>query len=252
MKNIAVLVDIHRCVGCEMCVYECKAANDLPDTEDKALSADTYKIVQEKADRFVPRQCMHCKDAACVSVCPVGAFWKDERGVVNYSGERCIGCRYCQLACPWKIPTFEWEKQLPLLAKCKYCAHRLDEGGIPACVEACPFEAMDFGPRDEILKKARRRIEENEGIYVDHIYGEREVGGTSFMYVSDVPFDDIGFRTDLPIDPLPQATWQALTKVPNIALVGGSLMYGIYWITSRRDEVAEYEAKHKSDKNKKN
>jgi formate dehydrogenase iron-sulfur subunit len=252
MENVAVLIDIHRCVGCEMCVYECKAANGLPDTEEKALSATAYKVVQEKAERFIPRQCMHCIDAACVSVCPVGAFWKDDTGAVNYSGNRCIGCRYCQLACPWKIPTFEWEKQLPLLQKCKLCSHRLAEGERPACVEACPFDAMAFGTREEMLALAKKRIAENEGLYVDHIYGEHEVGGTSFMYVSDVPFDELGLRTDLPQSPLPDATWKALEKVPNIALVGGSLMYGIYWITSRRDEVKKHLAEKKSATDKTN
>jgi formate dehydrogenase iron-sulfur subunit len=244
MTKKSILIDIQRCIGCEMCKYACKEANGLPDTDDQQLSPSAFTIVQEKNGYFVRRQCMHCEDPACLSVCPVGAFRKVEQGPVLYDEYKCMGCRYCMMACPFNVPTYTWNERLPRVTKCIFCAHRLEEGGIPACVEACPVEATEFGDRDEMIALAYKRIDENPGMYVDHVYGVEEVGGTSFIYISPVPFEELGFRMDLMKDPLPMLTWKALEKIPNIVLLGGATLYGIYWITSRRNEVAEFEKKN--------
>jgi formate dehydrogenase iron-sulfur subunit len=243
MEKKAVLIDIYRCVGCEMCKWACKEANDLPDTDDKELSPNSFTVIKEKNGYYVRRQCMHCEDPACLSACPVHAFRKVDQGPVLYDAYKCMGCRYCMLACPFEVPTYEWDKRLPKVSKCIFCAHRLEEGGIPACVEACPFEATEFGDRDEIIEIAKQRIADNPDTYVDHIYGLEEVGGTSFIYISPVPFEELGFRTNLTTDPMAQLTWKALKKVPDVVLLGGATLYGIYWITSRRDEVAKFEKK---------
>lgn len=246
MERKAILIDIQRCVGCELCKWACKEANGLPDTDDQELSPNAYTVIKERNGYFVRRQCMHCEDPACKSACPVNAFQKVDQGPVLYDAAKCMGCRYCMLACPFEVPTYEWDKRLPKVTKCIFCEHRVREGELPACVESCPFEATEFGDRDEIIEVARQRIKDNPGMYVDHIYGLEEVGGTSFLYISPVPFEELGFRTDLQTDPLGMLTWQALKKVPDIALFGGVTLYGIYWITSRRDEVAAFEKKQKN------
>ncbi len=248
MNRKAVLIDIQRCVGCEMCKWACKEANNLPDTDDQVLNANTYTVVHERKGYYVREQCMHCEDPSCKSVCPVAAFTKAESGAVLYEESRCMGCRYCMLGCPFGIPKYTWDKPLPYVKKCIFCAHRLEEGKIPACVESCPFDATHYGDCGEIIEMARQRIKDNSGMYVDHIYGLEEVGGTSFLYISPVPFEELGFKTDLMTDPFPMLTWKALKKVPDVVLLGGATLYGIHWITSRRDEVAEFEQKQKDKK----
>ncbi len=250
MERKAILIDVLRCIGCDLCKWACKEANDLPDTDDQELNANTYTVVQERNGYYVRKQCMHCEDPACKSVCPVGAFTKDENGAVLYEESRCMGCRYCMLGCPFGVPKYTWDKPLPYVKKCIFCAHRLKEGKLPACVEACPVEATHFGDRDEIIEMAKKRIEDNPNDYVKHIYGLEEVGGTSFLYISPVPFEELGFRADLMTDPFPMLTWKALKKVPDVVLFGGATLYGIYWITSRRDEVAEFERTQKEEQKK--
>jgi Fe-S-cluster-containing dehydrogenase component len=186
----------------------CSRANGLaPDTgasggryqAPTALNAKTkniIKIVQEPGIGFVSfmkQQCMHCIDPACVSGCPMGALHKDALGIVGWSGELCIGCRYCQIACPYNIPKFEWTAINPKIVKCELCRQRIAQGGIPACVEICPAHAVIYGRRADLLAEARRRIAARPGFYYrDHVYGETEGGGTQVLYLSHVPFDKLG------------------------------------------------------------
>ena len=162
-----------------------------------------------------------------------------------YHADKCIGCRYCMQACPFNVPTYEWKKRAPKVRKCILCYERLKEGKATACSEACPTGATMFGDRDELLAEARKRIKENPGQYVDHIYGEKEAGGTSVMFLSSVSMGEFGFPTNLPDYPLPKLTWQALSKVPSVAIFGGAFLYGIWWIIDRRMELAEYKTKMK-------
>ncbi|MBU1299022.1 MAG: 4Fe-4S dicluster domain-containing protein [Bacteroidetes bacterium] len=252
MKSKAILVDITKCIGCKQCEAACKAQNKLPEVEETKLSATAYTVIDEHEERYVRRLCMHCKYPTCESVCPVGAFSKTEIGAVVYDSHKCIGCRYCMMACPFQVPTYEWMSLTPKVQKCKFCYEKILEGGTTACVEACPAEAAIFGDYNDLIKEAHRIISENPDKYVNHIYGENEVGGTSILYISDVPFEKLGFKTHLETQPLPELTWSALSKIPSIVMVGGTLLYGIWWITNRRKEVVEFERKLKENNEENN
>lgn len=238
----ALLVDITRCVGCRACATACKESHGLPgDGEESELDATTYTVLLDKGgERYVRRLCMHCEDPSCASACPVGAFRKSPLGPVTYDASRCLGCRYCMLACPFGVPRYEWSSVVPAVRKCDMCASRLAEGGLPACAEACPAEATVAGTRAELLAEAHRRIAENPGAYHPHVYGESEAGGTSVLFLSPVPFEELGFAR-VGSEPLPNLTWASLQKVPAVVGVGGMALAAIYWITHRRDEVAAAE-----------
>jgi len=248
----ALLIDITKCIGCQACALACKEANGLPGEQEAELSDTAYTVVKEKEGVYYRRLCMHCNDPTCASVCPVGAFEKTPEGAVIYHAPRCIGCRYCMQACPFGVPTYEWKKRAPKVRKCIMCYERLKEGKITACAEACPTEATTFGDRDELIAEARKRIEENPGQYINHIYGEKEVGGTSVLILSSVPFETLGFPINLGDRPLPELTWAALKTVPNIVIFGGAMLYGIWWIIDRRMELAEYQKKQWESQAKEN
>jgi formate dehydrogenase iron-sulfur subunit len=241
----AVLIDLTRCTGCNSCALACRESNQLPhaDTVPQALSSDTFSFVdicqvkQSAAgvdQRYVKRQCMHCLDPACVSACPAAAMYKSEAGPVVYRSERCLGCRYCQIACPFGVPAFEWENGLtPVISKCWLCYDRLAEGRKPACVEACPTGALRFGKRDELLAQAHAQINSNPGRYVDHVFGEFEVGGTAMLYLSDIPFAELGFPVDLPETAPPQETEKIMNTLPGVIAGAAALMVGTAVYTHR-------------------
>jgi formate dehydrogenase iron-sulfur subunit len=184
---------------------------------------------------------MHCQDPACASACLVGALKKTALGPVTYDAAKCIGCRYCLVACPFSVPRYEWSKLVPYVKKCDMCAARQAQGQPPGCVEACPTGASIVGWRDEILEEAQRRVL-NDAKYVKHIYGSEEAGGTSVFFISDVPFEKLGF-TAPPPQSMPGLSAAALGDVPTVVLVGGSLLAGLYWITERRNQVAAEEGR---------
>ena len=248
-KPKAILFDVTKCIGCKACFYACKEANGLPqaEKEEEELGPTAYTVVKEKDGLFYRRLCMHCNDPTCASVCPVKAFEKTANGPVIYHDKKCIGCRYCIQACPFGIPTYEWQSTKPLVRKCTMCAERQKQGKISACAEACPTEATKFGDREELLMEARKRIEENPGQYVNHIYGEEEVGGTSVLILSSVPFEKLGFPTNLPHQPLSELTWAIMSKIPNYVVVSGVVLYGIYWIVNRRMELADHKKSKDND-----
>jgi len=242
----AILIDITKCIGCRSCEQACKQIHGFPlDTEAK-LSTTALTIVEEHGDHFVRRMCMHCQDPACASACLVGALKKTAAGPVTYDASKCIGCRYCLVACPFGVPRYEWTKLVPYVKKCDMCAGRQAKGQVPACVEACPVQASIAGTRKEILEEAQRRIY-TDSKYVKHIYGSEEAGGTSVFFISDVPFEKLGFVA-APRQPLPLLTASALGDGPTVILVGGALLSGLYWITQRRALVALAEAREKSAK----
>lgn len=239
----AILVDTTKCIGCMSCVAACKDTNGLPQNEETELSANTFNVVQSRAGVFVRRFCMHCQDPTCVSVCPVGAFKKTAAGPVVYDADRCMGCRYCMMACPFSVPRYEWALALPRVRKCTMCAPRQAQGLPPACAEVCPTEATIFGDREVMLAEAEKRLRENPSGYIQHIYGKNEAGGTSVLFLSAVPFEALGFPTNVPLEPLPMYTYRALSKIPSVVSAGALLLGGIWWITHRRAEVAEAETK---------
>ncbi len=241
----AILIDVTRCIGCQNCVQACKQIHQLPEKTEPELSATSLTVVQERQGRFVRRLCMHCLDPACVSVCPVGALQKVGTGPVVYAAERCIGCRYCMLACPFQVPRYEWDHLAPYVKKCDMCAERVARGGIPACVEVCPVGAAQFGGREQLLAEAQRRTRENPA-YVPRIYGAEEAGGTSVFFVSDVRFENLGFATSVSTHPLPALSTTALNDVPMVVMVGSALLAALYWITQRRQDVALVEAEEQA------
>jgi formate dehydrogenase iron-sulfur subunit len=174
----------------------------------------------------------------------VGALRKTPEGPVVYDSGKCIGCRYCQYACPFGVPTYEWDNPLGLIHKCQFCVTRLNEGEKPACAGACPSGALRFGKRREVLAQARAEIETNPGRYVDHVYGEHEVGGTSFLYLSAVPFREVGFP-ELASEPNPRYAEPVMTKTPVVALTVASMATGLNWILKLRDARPEHEDSHK-------
>jgi formate dehydrogenase iron-sulfur subunit len=182
---------------------------------------------------FAKQQCMHCEHPGCVSACPVGALQKLENGAVVYDDKRCFGCRYCMMACPFRVPKFEWDTPLPLIRKCTFCADRQDEGLEPACVKACPTDALILGERQDMLAEAHRRIQARPDKYVDHIYGEHEVGGTSWMYLSPVPFEKLGFPT-LGTQAVTVWSERVMSIAPGIIVGTVAVLSGIYWVTKRR------------------
>ncbi|MEK6571008.1 MAG: 4Fe-4S dicluster domain-containing protein [Bacteroidota bacterium] len=246
MKKNAILVDITKCIGCGACQLACKEKNRLPEGEEQKLSSTAYTVIEEKDGVNVRRLCMHCESPTCASVCPVGAIQKTSYGPVVYTPDKCIGCRYCMQACPFQVPRYEWDNSTPKMQKCNLCYDRIADGLPPACVEACPTGASIFGDRDEILQEARRRIHENPDQYVQYIYGESEVGGTSVLYLSSVPFGSLGFKTDISKEPLPMLTLEALSKIPSVVFAGGVFLYGVWWITNRRKEVRKLEERLKA------
>jgi formate dehydrogenase iron-sulfur subunit len=240
----ALLFDVTRCIGCGACAQACKESHGFPGTgEETELDAVTYTVVLDKGDdRYLRRMCMHCVNPSCASACPVGAFSKTALGPVTYDASKCLGCRYCMVACPFSIPRYEWSKAVPRVRKCDGCFDRQSQGLPTACTEACPAEATVGGTRAELLAEAHRRIAENPGAYHPVVYGEHEVGGTSVLILSPVPFEELGLPA-VGSQALPELTWASLSRVPGVVGVGGAALAAIYWITHRREEVAAAEGR---------
>jgi formate dehydrogenase iron-sulfur subunit len=253
----AILTDLTRCIGCGACAQACSEINDLPQSghgdgqarlSATPLSATNWTVVEQRAGLSVRRQCMHCLDPACVSVCPVAALEKQPEGPVTYDESRCMGCRYCMVACPFSIPKYEWSEAAPRVQKCIMCwDKRVAEGGQPACTSVCPARATVFGDRDELVAEAKGRIAAHPDRYVDHVYGLTEAGGTSVLYLSSVPFAQLGFPLATEEEPYPRLTWDVLNKIPNIVSTGGVLMMGIWWIVNRRQKLARPEGLNDSE-----
>jgi formate dehydrogenase iron-sulfur subunit len=260
-RGKAVLVDTTRCIGCWWCYAACKHGNNLPETirpdpeNPPKLNSTiwtTLSTAKKDNDRiFAKRQCMHCEHPACVAACPVGALRKTPEGPVIYDETRCFGCRYCMVACPFGVPDFEWEDPTPWIKKCDFCTERLAEGKEPACVDACTSGALKFGERDALLAEARERIKTSPDKYIDHIYGENEAGGTSWLYLSSVPFEELGLPV-LGSEPVTVDAERAMGAVPPVLLGVAALMSGVYWLVKRRERMSKATAgeKEKGEVNK--
>jgi len=251
---VAVLVDTTRCIGCRRCEVACAQVNGLPvpdPAHDGALeherktTLEQWTVVNrretEKGDVFVKTQCMHCEQPACAAACPTNAMEKTHLGPVIWHPDRCMGCRYCMMACPFEIPRFEYDSWNPRIRKCIQCYERLQDGEQPACVEACPQEALMFGKKSDLLQEARSRIYRHPDDYVHHIYGEHEAGGTGWLYLSAVPFEQLGLPTDVGTIPYPDTTREFLYSVPVVFMVVPPLLYGLHELTERKEKVREQE-----------
>ena len=245
--GLGILYDSTLCIGCRECEKACAGRWKLPYNDkiaaEEQISAHKLTAIQTHGDHFSRRLCMHCAEPSCVSVCLVGAFQKTALGPVIYDEDKCIGCRYCMLACPFQVPTYEWSSRLPRVRKCDMCYDRVRAGKPTACAEACPTGATISGDRNQLIAEAKHRIAGKPDQYFGRIYGVEEAGGTSTLFLSAVPFGQIGLPTNLPNAPLPTLTWQILSRTPDIASLAGVLLGGVYWITHRREEVAAAEGK---------
>jgi Fe-S-cluster-containing dehydrogenase component len=276
---VGMLFDSTLCIGCRACQSACKEANKLPPDKVTGPTGGVYDAPPDLNDRtkniiklysdgerhtFVKRQCMHCVDPACVSACMLGALHKEGEGTRHIDGERpgtgivlwdkytCLGCRYCQIACPFNVPKFEWFEAFPLIVKCELCRHRADpkKGGLlaianPACCEACPREAVIYGKRSELLADAKRRIERAPERYNPHVYGEKEGGGTQVLYLTaaGVSFQQLG----LPALPDRSAA-QFSEKVSHAPYLHGVTPFALYaamaWVIRRNKRKEADAASH--------
>jgi len=250
MSHKGLLIDVTTCLGpsCGKCVVACKRENNLPDGIEEKLSFRSYTVLQKRDGQFVRRLCMHCEHPSCVAVCPVGALSKRETGAVVYDAGKCMGCRYCMVACPFEVPTFEWNEWNPRIRKCILCADRIEKGLVTACAEACPTEATLFGDRQTLIAIAESRIRKNAEKYQPRMFGLFEAGGTSVFYLSAVPFDILGFPKRITEEAPPELPWHILQQVPTVVLMGAFILGGSYWLYRRREEVARIEAQMKDEK----
>jgi len=243
---IGILTDVTKCIGCNKCVLACKNTYDLPPElprrwqKPDGLSARNWTSIVRVENRFVRKQCRHCQEPACASACPVAALKKQDSGAVTYDSGRCMGCRYCMLACPYGIPRYEWDSPVPSIRKCILCHERLKEGELPACTEVCPTGATMSGTREELLVEAERRLRANSSL---ELYGtEDEIGGSCVLYLSDVDLRPLYDGRDMRGDPpLPTTTSVAMTSVPFTFVGVGAVMLGLHWFTRRREEVQNEE-----------
>ncbi|MBF0469125.1 MAG: 4Fe-4S dicluster domain-containing protein [Desulfamplus sp.] len=277
--SFGVLHDTTKCIGCRKCEQACSEVNAMPAPshpfddlsvleKERRTTVTEHTVVNkfektgndksgvrqiggnnaegDNADKnialYAKKQCNHCLEPACASACFVKAFQKDKTGAVTYDASLCVGCRYCMVACPFNIPTYEYDEPLtPRVMKCTMCLPLVKEGKLPGCVSICPREALVFGEREDLVKQARMRIQKYPDQYVDHIYGEHEMGGTSWLYLSSVPFSEIGMREDLGTQSAPQLTAGALSAVPIVVGLWPVLLTGVYAISKRKDKIAQQE-----------
>lgn len=244
---VGVLVDTTRCIGCRTCEFACASANGLPEPDgavvpspDRDTSTTQWTVVKgyQVGGRSitVKRQCMHCLQPACASACLTKAMHKTPDGPVTWRGDKCMGCRYCMVSCPFDVPRFEYHSAAPRIQKCQLCFARVAAGDAPACVANCPAQALTFGRRENLLEEARHRIYSEPGRYVSHIYGEREAGGTSWLYLSAVPFEQLGFKTDIGTTAYPTYTKEFLYAVPMVLTIVPPLLLGLRRATGEKDD----------------
>ena len=243
-----ILYDSTLCIGCKLCEKGCAEHNGLPYDDSIAAEAKQsehkFTVVLTENDHFMRKLCMHCDEPACASVCPVGAFHKTALGPVVYDVWKCIGCRYCMVACAFAVPKYEWGSLNPRVRKCIMCPDLIKRGEATACAQACPTGATKFGERDALLNEAQERINANPSNYYPHIYGKDEVGGTSVMLLSSVPFEQFGYPSIAKIGAkaLPQLTGVVMNKVPDFIPLWVLVLGGVYWLAHRKEEVAAAEA----------
>ena len=233
-----VLYDSTLCVGCQTCETSCASAHGLPDpvgVPDASVvrqADDKHRTVvnackTSQGESYVKKQCMHCNEPACAAACLTQALLKTKEGPVIWREDKCMGCRYCMVSCPYNSPKFEYNSQNPKIVKCDMCYDKIQEGNKPVCVSNCPAGALVFGTRRELIREARKRIVENPGKYVDYIYGEHEAGGTGWLYLSGVPMEELGLNTSIQSGAYPEMTKGFLYSVPSIFVLWPAILLGI-------------------------
>lgn len=249
-----ILVDTTRCTGCEECVTACRSvhgqAGDQPELEPsgEGLSGDQLLSIEPLEDGgFARKSCMHCLEPSCVAACLVGGITKSAEGPIVYDSSKCIGCRYCMLACPHHIPRYEWSERVPYMKKCDMCAERLALGEQPACVEACTKEVLQFGEREDLLRVAHERIAAEPERYISRVWGEHEWGGTSVLYISDVDLSVLDWP-DASAPAIPALTDPMIEKMPFIGAGVAASLFALTAFFGRRNRVAALEQSSKEKK----
>ncbi len=251
-EGMGVLVDLTRCVGCRSCEAACNKEQKLPapdapfddksvfeekrrPTEKAYTVVNRYDTGKEGGPVYRKIQCNHCNEPACLSSCFVNAYTKTKEGAVIYNSKVCVGCRNCLIACPFNVPGYSYSSAFnPVVKKCIFCYDtRLKYGRPPACVEVCPQEVLTFGHRNDLLRIGRERIKEKPGRYVDHIFGEKEVGGTSWLYLAGVDFDKVGFDTTMSNDPILSNVKDFLGVVPMVLTIWPALFTGFHLLATK-------------------
>lgn len=254
--RFGVLVDTTVCVGCRRCEWACKTAHSIEAGDIELYNnRDVFKNKRRPEHNAftvvneyqvgngslidVKVQCMHCDEPACVSACIVGAFEKRQSGAVIWNGDKCIGCRYCMVACPFQIPTFDYHKAIePEIKKCDFCYTKIEKGELPACVEICPTEAITFGKREDLIYAAKQKIKNYPERYYNKILGESVVGGTSWLYLASVDFAKLDFPKlgDNPAPGVSESIQHGIFAyfVPPIAIY--ALLGGIMWLTKNKEK----------------
>jgi len=251
--GMGVLVDLTRCIGCRSCEAACNKEQKLPEPsapfddtsvfehkrrpDENALTVvNRYEVQNSKGPVYRKVQCNHCNEPGCLTSCFVNAYTKTKEGAVIYNSKVCVGCRTCMVACPFNVPGYSYSSAFnPVVKKCIFCYDtRLKYGKPPACVEICPQEVLTFGNRKDLIKIGHERIRSNPDKYVDHIYGEKEVGGTGWMYLSNVPFDQVGFDTTLSNDPIISNVKEFLGTVPMVLAIWPALFTGFHLLANKK------------------
>ncbi len=256
---VGLLYDATLCIGCKTCTVACRDANKL-ETDSTGSPTNLYYAPVDLSARaktviklyaadgeqsFVKAQCMHCIDPACASACMLGALQKREFGIVTYDADLCIGCRYCEVGCPFGVPKFEFAKATPKVVKCELCKERLANGQEPACTEVCPRKAVIFGRRADLLKEAKRRLAEHPDRYVPKIYGETDGGGTQVLYLSHVSFEKLGFPAlgDQPAPELARSIQHGVYR----GFIAPAALYSVLGLVMFRNRRADASRKQETD-----
>ena len=244
IKHHAFLYDATRCIDCRACMVACSVENNIPMDKTRVWVAGVGVTGQfpDLERSTMVYHCMHCEHPDCLSACPVGAYSKREDGPVLYNPDVCIGCRYCMNACPFGVPHFDYDKGLidgAFIDKCTMCTQRIDNGEEPACVATCPTDALVFGDRADLIKEAHARIAAHPDRYVDHVYGEFENGGASYLILSHVPFSELGLP-DLPEKPINEISETVMGITIPFALdwaaVLSGLAVGVHYYNKKKEE----------------
>ena len=265
MKGI--LIDTTKCISCRACQVACKRQHNLEAEKTDFFMTAGYQNPVHRSSRtwnlitfnetdgpegfrweFGRRQCYHCLEPTCVTACPVGALYKKDSGAVCYDESRCLGCRYCQIACPFNAPRFEWDDPTPEIKKCDMCDDLVQQGRPPACSTTCPTGAINFGDREELLREAKKRLADSPERYVNHVYGEKEVGGTCVLHLAGIPFEQMGYVSGLPEKPLAGQIEKPMQVIPFATTSMVAVLGGLFWIMKRRDEVGRENDKTDQDK----
>jgi len=264
--QMAFLYDSTKCMGCRGCQVACKQWHELPAEKTRFfaggadsgyqnpihLSEHTYTMItfHEVVEdgklmdwAFWKTQCQHCLEPACASVCLVGAMHKTENGPVVWDSHKCIGCRYCMLACPFNIPKFEWKKVISDIRKCDFCADRIAEGLLPACAKTCATGAILFGKRGELIEIAKERLSKDPEKYYQHIYGLEEAGGTCVLNISNVPLKHLGYPDNVPMEPLEKNTQIDMAAISPAVIGLGAILGVTAFVINRRIELAKTKEK---------